>query len=114
MTPSQDWRVKLRDLYLIENPDSKGLHTSSITFEFGRFQFTPKEKWGKSAFYLVDKESLESFIESLITAAEQRGKPNVGMLRQWLNEDRKCTPMVTNEDIEYWLAVARSNSKEHE
>ncbi len=30
---------------------------------------------------------------------------NIGMLRQWLNEDRKCEPMVTNEDIKHWLSL---------
>jgi len=29
----------------------------------------------------------------------------IGMLRQWLNEDRNCTPMVTNEDIKTWLEI---------
>jgi hypothetical protein len=30
---------------------------------------------------------------------------NIGMLRQWLNEDRITDPkkMVTNEDIKHWL-----------
>lgn len=32
-------------------------------------------------------------------------KLNIGMLRQWLNEDRITDPnkMVTNEQIEHWL-----------
>lgn len=29
----------------------------------------------------------------------------INNLRQWLNEDRKCTPMVTNADILYWLVL---------
>lgn len=29
----------------------------------------------------------------------------VGMLRQWLNEDRGCKPMVTNDDLKYWLKL---------
>ena len=33
---------------------------------------------------------------------------NISMLRQWLNEDRKCDPCVTNEDIEYWLGLSTS------
>lgn len=30
---------------------------------------------------------------------------NIGMLRQWLNEDRITDPkrMITNEDIMHWL-----------
>lgn len=27
----------------------------------------------------------------------------VGMLRQWLNEDRACQPLVSNADIMFWL-----------
>jgi len=27
----------------------------------------------------------------------------IAFLRQWLNEDRKATPMVTNEEIWHWL-----------
>lgn len=32
---------------------------------------------------------------------------NIGMLRQWLNEDRITDPekMVTNEEIVYWLEI---------
>jgi hypothetical protein len=33
----------------------------------------------------------------------------VGMLRQWLNENRQCTPLVTNADILFWL----TGDKEH-
>lgn len=28
---------------------------------------------------------------------------SITFLRQWLNEDRKCTPMVTARDIWHWL-----------
>ena len=33
----------------------------------------------------------------------------IGMLRQWLNEDRKCEPMVTNDDIIYWLELNKQD-----
>lgn len=36
---------------------------------------------------------------------------NIGMLRQWLNEDRKCKPMVTNEEIAYWLGLSTLTPK---
>ncbi len=43
----------------------------------------------------------------LLSQAEARGREsalkNVWMLRQWLNEDRSATPMVTNEDILHFL-----------
>ena len=40
----------------------------------------------------------------------QRVREKTGMLRQWLNEDRitDTTKMVTNEDIEYWLSLDKS------
>lgn len=28
---------------------------------------------------------------------------HIGMLRQWLNEDRNCTPLLSNSDILFWL-----------
>lgn len=28
---------------------------------------------------------------------------SIGQLRQWLNEDRNCTPMVTDEELKVWL-----------
>jgi len=40
------------------------------------------------------------------TAWNARGEEiniKVGQLRQWLNEDRHCEPMVTNEEIRFWL-----------
>ena len=35
---------------------------------------------------------------------------NVGMMRQWLNEERIDAPkkMVSNEDILYWLNIKES------
>ena len=70
------------------------------------------EKFKHSQF--VDYSSIKSFIAELITEAEERGKPKVGMLRQWLNEDRIDDPqkLVSNEDLEYWLEAARNTKKE--
>jgi hypothetical protein len=38
---------------------------------------------------------------------EQKQNRNIGMLRQWLNEDRitDATRMVTNQDIKHWLEL---------
>lgn len=33
---------------------------------------------------------------------------NISFLRQWLNENRNCTPMVTNGDIKFWLELGES------
>lgn len=51
---------------------------------------------------------LHAFILSAFTAGRESGieERNIGMLRQWLNEDRKCEPMVTNDDIKYWLNLS--------
>jgi len=38
-------------------------------------------------------------------AVEEEFVKNIGMLRQWLNEDRKCEPMVTNDEIKHWLNI---------
>lgn len=40
--------------------------------------------------------------------ARDRQARNIGMLRQWLNEDRITDPkkMVENEDIKHWLDLA--------
>lgn len=38
----------------------------------------------------------------------------IGMLRQYLNEDRKCTPLVTNEDIIFWLTGEKREPKKVE
>jgi len=58
-------------------------------------------------------EEIKDFIRSQITSAYNQGVEdmrrkcvmNVGMLRQWLNEDRitDIKKLVTNEEIEHWL-----------
>ena len=53
--------------------------------------------------------SIKYFIASQITNAHAEGVrdtlKNVGMLRQWLNEDRikDVDRFVTNEELEHWL-----------
>ena len=41
-----------------------------------------------------------SFIK---TQSAQLPPLHIGMLRQWLNEDRHCNPFVTNEEIIHFL-----------
>lgn len=41
-------------------------------------------------------------------------KQPISFLRQWLNEDRKCTPMVTNTEIWSWLKIDCSTYKWNE
>lgn len=51
----------------------------------------------------------EDFVERLLTSAtikaKEQQKKNIGMMRQWLNEDRitDVKKMVSNEDLAYWL-----------
>lgn len=66
----EKWKKKLRDLYLITVPDANGLFTKSITFNWGKFEYNPKDK--KTEFYLATKESIESFIENLLEQEKKR------------------------------------------
>lgn len=62
--------------------------------------------------YLTEKEISAAFL-----AGERKGREsmlkNVGMLRQWLNEDKIGDPnkLITNEDIIYWLSLSSENTK---
>lgn len=49
--------------------------------------------------YWADKKAAEAPITTNLR--------NIGMLRQWLNEDRISDPekMITNEDIASWLTL---------
>lgn len=59
------------------------------------------------------KEILFDFIRKIRAEAVRE---NVGMLRQWLNEDRIIDPkkMVTNEDLLHWLEWGTRTSSESE
>jgi len=37
------------------------------------------------------------------TGIPEEFKKSIGFLRQWLNEDRHCTPMVTSKEIWVWF-----------
>ncbi len=56
-----------------------------------------RKRYGSEKYFKLGMESQKEFEEKL----EQR----IGMLRQWLNEDRIKEPdkMITNEDIKHWL-----------
>lgn len=70
----------------------------------------------KADFLVFDKQSgsrwlddvfLKTFIRDQLTLArrEERDSLKIGMLRQWLNEDRITDPkrIVTNGDIKHFL-----------
>ena len=65
----------------------------------------------------VDWDKLESFILSKYEHGKADGikesNIKIGMLRQWLNEDRITDPkkMVTNEDIKHWIGDSFSDYK---
>ena len=73
-----DWRESLRELYLTESPDDRGEFTKSITFNWGKFEFTQvdKEK-GKVAFYLTTQGGIEEFIEQTIHQAKQEERTRI-------------------------------------
>jgi len=38
-------------------------------------------------------------------------KKSIGFLRQWLNEDRHCNPLVTSKELWSWLEEDFNNNK---
>ena len=57
----------------------------------------------------TDEHTIE--MAKQLTTAFQKLRKNIGMLRQYLNEDRISDPkkMVTNEDLNYWLFLDIKN-----
>lgn len=78
-----------------------------------------ESNWWKKYTTLAQKGTYkyvqELYIPAIISHASklarekerERMKKNIGMLRQWLNEDRitDTRKLVSNEDIEYWLSL---------
>ena len=69
-----------------------------------------KENWQlpkKYKFIAEDYQGFEEDLKKELETARREGRQeilkNIGNLRQYLNEDHNCSPMVTNEDIEFWL-----------
>lgn len=72
-----------------------------------------KEKWLE--FVRLNTGSMEKvrdmdityevLVDSLLSLFEKEQKKRIGMLRQWLNEDRitDLKKMVTSEELEVWL-----------
>lgn len=85
MENNETWRERLRDLYLTTTPDENGLYTKSISFNWGKFEFDPKDK-EVNEFYLTTKNAIEEFIASeLLSLADKIGaekkpplSPNAG------------------------------------
>lgn len=79
MENNETWRERLRDLYLTTTPDEEGLYTKSISFNWGKFEFDPKDK-EVNEFYLTTKNAIEEFIASeLLTLADKIGAEKGGI-----------------------------------
>ena len=52
-------------------------------------------------------EFIDKKLDTLAERYAERMNMNVGMLRQWLNEDRikDADKFVTNEELEHWLGL---------
>ena len=60
--------------------------------------------WAKSYFLMAKDEGKKEMLEKLT--------PRIGMLRQWLNEERITDKkMVTSEDIKDWLGLSALNEE---
>ena len=73
---------------------------------------------GDRACVILDKINaiVSSTIKSSIEEERNRIERHVGMMRQWLNEDRIDDPnkMVTNEELFSWFRLGRIINKEVE
>ena len=74
-------------------------------------RFAPVESDGfhYDSSHLLTKEGCEEikqFIVEVLAARDDELRKNVGMMRQWLNEDRITDPkkMVDNKDLLHWLS----------
>ena len=69
----EDWKERLRDLYLVENDDISS--PNSIEFNWGSFLF--KRKTSEPAhFYLATQDSIEEFIFQELSKAREEGFRN--------------------------------------
>lgn len=86
-----DWKERFRELFQPQGTKIKYVNVNNF----------------------VVVEAIETFIADLLSshAREIREKQEIqiGMLRQWLNEDRikDADRFVTNEQIKYWLDLAK-------
>lgn len=65
----EDWRERLRDLYLEENSEIRS--PNSILFNWGKFLFKGK---AYQNFYLATQDSIEDFIEQELSKAREEGR----------------------------------------
>ena len=69
---------------------------------------TMEEQFNKKFNFYVDKTTtieVKQFIRTIRLKDKEELKKKVGMLRQWLNEDRitDTNKMISTEDLLHWL-----------
>lgn len=96
-------------------------HESKVKFNWRRWPKALQEQMDKGLILAKDKKNIEGFIKNVATSAYKEGKfslhqqqiqdlkklfnKDIGMLRQWLNEDRikDGSRFVTNEELKTWF-----------
>ncbi len=94
---SEEWGAWKFVSDMLDNPDEYGIYPTSKCYE-KIYDFVVEQK--TLAYELGKKEMLEKLT------------PRIGMLRQWLNEERITDKkMVTSEDIKDWLGLSALNEE---
>ena len=84
------------------------------------FDKAVEKQWNTGNPYFPNWEGVKGDIRKLLSQAREDEKIDmkikIGMLRQWLNEDRITEPkkMVTNEMIEHWLLSTIASEEKEE
>ena len=80
---------------------------TTLAYELGKKEVEEnleESVWAKSYFLMAKDEGKKEMLEKLT--------PRIGMLRQWLNEERITDKkMVTSEDIKDWLGLSALNEE---
>lgn len=74
----------------------------------------PEEMWDMTSAQRAELFAIKQFWLSQRKADMEQLKFRIGLLRQWLNEDRitDTDKLVTNEMIEHWLLDTITSNKE--
>lgn len=85
----------------------KNFHVND-TYHFVKYDYVNDE--GDMDWVFATHQDLKNLIDTELVWREKKLRERVGMLRQWLNEDRikDAKYFVTNEQIERWLDITLS------
>lgn len=106
---------------LCECGHSKGRHNAGYGQRLCKHcvcrEYHPREEEPEKSLYpgmKYDSEKRAFFKSKPVTKSEDFDV-RIGMLRQWLNEDRitDTSKMVTNDDIKYWLGMISDAENPH-